>query len=116
MAFSVSCTQHADFVRVYLAGELDIVTVPELHAALDRLLDEGHQRLLVDLTELTFCDSSGLAAFVRGDDRADSGGGWLRLTGATGRVDRVLRISGLADLLRYDQEHDQHAPAPLRDR
>ncbi|MFC6016975.1 STAS domain-containing protein [Plantactinospora solaniradicis] len=116
MAFSVNCTQHADVVRIHLAGELDIVTVPEFNAALDRLLDEGQRRLLVDLTELTFCDSSGLAAFVRGDDQAVSRGGWLRLTGATGRVDRVLRISGLAELFRYDREHDQHDPAPLSDR
>ncbi|MBE1490194.1 STAS domain-containing protein [Plantactinospora soyae] len=116
MAFSVSCTQHADFVRLHLNGELDIVTVPDLHAALDRLLEDGQRRLLVDLTELTFCDSSGLAAFVRGDDEAGSRGGWLRLTGATGRVDRVLRISGLAELFRYDQEHDRHDPAPLSDR
>lgn len=113
MAFAVSCVRHAGFVRVHLAGELDIVTTPELHAVLDRLLEEGQSRQLVDLADLTFCDSSGLAAFVRGDDRAGAQGGWLRLTGATGRVDRVLRISGLAELLQYEYDYDQHDPAPL---
>ncbi|WP_460916303.1 STAS domain-containing protein [Plantactinospora veratri] len=38
------------------------------------MVDDGHRRLLVDLAELTFCDSSGLAAFVRGDDRAAARG------------------------------------------
>lgn len=103
MAFSVSQLSHERYVRVRLAGELDLSTTPELNAAVDKVLDEGHRHILVDLGDLAFCDSSGLAALVRGDDLATERGGWLRLTGATGRVDRVLRISGLADLLRYDE-------------
>ncbi|MEE6307780.1 STAS domain-containing protein [Plantactinospora veratri] len=114
MVFSVRHVVHSKLVRLHLGGELDITTAPTLSAEIDELVDDGHRRLLVDLAELTFCDSSGLAAFVRGDDRAAARGGWLRLTGATGRVERVLRISGLDDLLRYDQE--QHDPAALRDR
>ncbi|MGX7673357.1 STAS domain-containing protein [Plantactinospora sp. DSM 117369] len=114
MVFSVRHLVHPRLVRLHLAGELDVTTAPRLGAEIDQLVDDGHHRLLADLAELTFCDSSGLAAFVRGDDRAGSRGGWLRLTGATGRVERVLRISGLDDLLRYDRE--QHDPAALGDR
>ncbi|MFD0968461.1 STAS domain-containing protein [Plantactinospora endophytica] len=114
VVFSVRYVVHPKIVRLHLAGELDVTTAPELSAQIDALLDAGHRRLLVDLAELAFCDSSGLAAFVRGDDRAGSLGGWLRLTGATGRVARVLAISGLDELFRYDQE--RHDPAPLADR
>lgn len=114
MEISVKYVAPAGFVCLYLGGELDITTVPEFAATIDKLVEDGQRRLLVDLTELSFCDSSGLAAFVRGDDLAGSRGGWLRLTGATGRVDRVLRISGLAELLRYDRE--QYDPATLGDR
>ncbi|GAA3761470.1 hypothetical protein GCM10022225_53910 [Plantactinospora mayteni] len=114
MGFSVRHVVHSKLVRLHLVGELDVTAAPKLGAEIDRLVDDGQHRLLVDLAELTFCDSSGLAAFVRGDDRAGAVGGWLRLTGATGRVERVLRISGLDDLLRYDRE--QHDPAALGDR
>ncbi|MGN9769109.1 STAS domain-containing protein [Micromonospora sp. SD12] len=103
MTFTVTCADRdGGTTRLRLAGELDLSTAPELNAAIDRLVDAGERRLLVDLTELTFCDSTGIAAFVRGDNRVAADGGWLRLTGATGRVDRVLQVTGLAEVLRYD--------------
>jgi anti-anti-sigma factor len=89
---------------LYLAGELDLSTAPELNAVIDLLVDGGERRLLVDLTELAFCDSTGIAAFVRGDNRVAGDGGWLRVTGATGRVDRVLQVTGLADVLKYEPD------------
>ncbi|GAB3937575.1 STAS domain-containing protein [Micromonospora vulcania] len=87
-----------------LAGELDLSTAGELTAAIDRLWADGEHRVLLDLTDLAFCDSTGMAVFVRGDNRASAKGGWLRVTGATGRVERVLRVTGLAEVLRYEPD------------
>ncbi|RIV41332.1 STAS domain-containing protein [Micromonospora radicis] len=84
-----------------LAGELDMGSAPQLTAVIDRLTDAGERKLLVDLTDLTFCDSTGIAVFVRGDNRAAAAGGWLRVTGATGRVERVLKVTGLSEVLGY---------------
>lgn len=106
MAFTVTCTQRQDLVRVRLSGELDLATVPALNSQIDQLFADGVDHLLIDLTELTFCDSTGLAAFVRGDNQVAARGGWLRVTGASGRVERVLRISGLAELLGYEGDPD----------
>ncbi|MFI7024531.1 STAS domain-containing protein [Micromonospora sp. NPDC049900] len=87
--------------RLRLAGELDMSTAGQLNAVIDRLADAGERRLLVDLTDLTFCDSTGISVFVRGDNRAAAEGGWLRVTGASGRVERVLKVTGLAEVLGY---------------
>ncbi|WDZ82499.1 STAS domain-containing protein [Micromonospora cathayae] len=107
MTFTVAYAQGDDgAVCLRLAGELDMSTAPELNAAVDQLIADGHTRLLVDLSELTFCDSTGIAAFVRGDNTAAGLDGWLRLTGATGRVARVLSVTGLAEVLRYDPDAD----------
>ncbi len=95
--------------RLRLAGELDMSSAPELNAVIDRLAAAGERRLLVDLTDLTFCDSTGIAVFVRGDNRAAAEGGWLRVTGATGRVERVLKLTGLAEVLGYGTETDDPA-------
>ncbi|BCJ56641.1 STAS domain-containing protein [Micromonospora endophytica] len=91
----------AGAARLRLAGELDMSSAPQLTAAIDRLAAAGERRLLVDLTDLTFCDSTGIAVFVRGDNRATADGGWLRVTGATGRVERVLQLTGLSEVLGY---------------
>ncbi|MCW3841352.1 STAS domain-containing protein [Micromonospora yasonensis] len=105
MALTVTYAQrNGGTACLRLAGELDMSSAPQLNAALDRLAAAGQRQLLIDLTELTFCDSTGIAAFVRGDNRAAAEGGWLRLTGATGRVARVLQVTGLAEVLRYDAE------------
>ncbi len=99
-------------VCLRLAGELDLGTAGELSSAIDRVVAEGHRELLLDLTELTFCDSTGIAAFVRGDNIVAADGGWLRLTGATGRVARVLQVTGLAEVLdRGLDTADPTAPA-----
>ncbi|MFI7607766.1 STAS domain-containing protein [Micromonospora sp. NPDC049366] len=82
-----------------LVGELDMSTAPALNAVIDRLVAAGERRLLVDLGELTFCDSTGIAALVRGDNRAAVDGGWLRVTGATGSVQRVLSLTGIDEVL-----------------
>ncbi|MEH1030126.1 MULTISPECIES: STAS domain-containing protein [Micromonospora] len=105
MTFSVSYAgREGGGVYLRLAGELDMSTAGELTATIDRLAADGERRMLLDLTDLTFCDSTGMAVFVRGDNRAAADGGWLRLTGATGRVDRVLRVTGLAEVLRYQPD------------
>ncbi|MFC3502298.1 STAS domain-containing protein [Micromonospora krabiensis] len=100
MTFTVTHGERDDggtYLR--LAGELDVSTAPQLNAVIDRLAAAGERRLLVDLSELTFCDSTGIAAFVRADNRAAVDGGWLRVTGATGSVERVLRLTGIDEVL-----------------
>ncbi|MGC4896826.1 STAS domain-containing protein [Micromonospora sp. DT31] len=91
-------------VCLRLAGELDLGAAGELNAAIDSVIAAGHRQLLLDLTELTFCDSTGIAAFVRGDNLLAADGGWLRLTGADGRVARVLEVTGLAEVLQLDRD------------
>ncbi|MGS2617362.1 STAS domain-containing protein [Micromonospora sp. LZ34] len=104
MTFTVTYTERDGGARLWLAGELDLSTAGELAAVLDRLADAGTHRLLVDLSGLTFCDSTGIAAFVRGDNRAAAAGGWLRITGATGRVRRVLQVTGLGEVLGHESD------------
>ncbi|MFG2054720.1 STAS domain-containing protein [Micromonospora sp. NPDC048930] len=104
MTLTVTYAQRDGSACLRLAGELDMSTAPQLNDAIDRLAAEGQRQFLLDLTELTFCDSTGIAAFVRGDNAAAADGGWLRITGATGRVARVLEVTGLAEVLRYEAD------------
>lgn len=112
MTFTITSVRHDGGACLRLAGELDMSTAPELNAVIDRLLATGERRLLVDLAELTFCDSTGIAAFLRGDNASAAEGGWLRVTGAAGRVRRVLQVTGLADVLRYEADSGDPATHP----
>jgi anti-sigma B factor antagonist len=82
-----------------VTGELAGSGSERLLARLDRLLDKGHRSLVLDLTGVTFCDSSGISALVRGHARASAAAGRLRLSAASPQVARVLELSGLARML-----------------
>jgi anti-anti-sigma factor len=78
-----------------VAGVLDTDGAERLLSRIDRLLDQGHRRLVLDLGGVEFCDSSGVSALVRGHARASAAAGGLRIAEASPQVLRVLEISGL---------------------
>jgi anti-sigma B factor antagonist len=80
---------------VEVAGLLDVTGSGTLLAKLDRLIDEGRHHLVVDVSGVTFCDSSGLSALVRSRARAVEMTGSLRLVSPSPQVRRLLGITGL---------------------
>ena len=90
--------------RITLAGHLDVVTAPELRRRLSELLDAGETQLLVDLREVDFVDSSGLAALVQGMKRARAEGGDVELVAPTHRD--ALRVF---ELTKFDSIFVMHA-------
>ncbi|MCG6500010.1 STAS domain-containing protein, partial [Kitasatospora sp. A2-31] len=84
---------HAPFV-VRAHGEIDLDTAPDLHDQLTRALTE-HREVVLDLTEVTFMDCSGLNAIVNARNRADRQGAHLVLRGIGRPVARLLALTGL---------------------
>jgi anti-sigma B factor antagonist len=84
---------------ITVSGELSGSGSERLLAKLDRLLDQGHRYVVLDLSAVGFCDSSGVSALVRGHARASAAAGGLRLSAASEQVTRVLELSGLARML-----------------
>ena len=110
---TVSIEDSADGAAiVILSGELDLGTVPRMEGA---LLEQLEQRpaVLVDLSGLSFIDSSGIAALIeakRGADGIPLG----FLVGPGSQVDRVFGIAGIGDTLRLfsDRQVAMTALAP----
>ena len=81
---------------VWARGEIDAATEPDLTQELAEAVRTHPCRVIVDLTQVTFMDSTGFNALVRA--RAE-GNGELRLVGASGMVYEVLRMTGLEEVL-----------------
>ena len=81
-----------------LRGEIDLNTAPHLSHAADRLIDDGHLVLVLDLSAVDFCDSSGLSALIRVRNRLLPADGQLILAGPTPMVRRLLETSGLTEI------------------
>lgn len=80
-------------------GELDHDTAEPLRQALDTTWPDG-KRLLVDLTHLDFCDSTGLNVLLRGRLAIQESGGTLELVGLHPPVARMFHITGADRLFR----------------
>ena len=82
-----------------LRGNLDVDSGAMLDETLDRVLDRPEPRVVVDLSGVEFCDSTGLSALAVGHNRARAGGGWLRLAAPGEFLHRLLDTVGLTPQL-----------------
>jgi anti-sigma B factor antagonist len=87
-----------DVAWIHLAGELDIGTTPRLQ---DALREAGLQarRIVLDLRELTFMDSSGIHAIVDASRRGGPTRGRLVIVRGPSAVNRLFELTGLSDAL-----------------
>jgi anti-sigma B factor antagonist len=92
--FDVSVERLSATAVVRVSGELDIATVPALTDVL-RGLEQPCDRVVLDLSGLTFIDSTGLTLAVTEHQRAAKDGVELVLAGATDNVLQVFRLTGL---------------------
>ena len=81
-------------VNIRVAGELDLATVPQLRQAVDAHARSG-QTMVIDLREIEFIDSMGLATLVRARHRAIARGAKLELVAAPEPVHRVFTLTHL---------------------
>ncbi|MDA8267603.1 MAG: STAS domain-containing protein [Actinomycetota bacterium] len=90
------------------AGEIDVYTAPRLREQLLQLAHAGHATVVVDLTEVSFIDSTGLGVLVSGLKRFREAGGDLRLVVTQPQILKVLEITGLSSVFAV---HDTAAAA-----
>jgi anti-sigma B factor antagonist len=92
--FDVSVQRLDKAAVVRVAGELDLATTPALWAAI-AALEQPCDRIVLDLSDLAFIDSTGLSLTVAEYRRAARDGFDLVVAGADGQVLDVLRLTGL---------------------
>ena len=84
---------------VTVRGKVFYDTLDPLADVLAQLAGHPARRVVLDLSGVPLCDSSGLNLFVRIRSDLAATGGWLRLTGARPMVDNVLHITNLDRIL-----------------
>jgi anti-sigma B factor antagonist len=78
-----------------VVGEVDVYSAPELRERLSDLLSAAEPSLIVNLSEVSFLDSTGIGTLVAGLNRAVQFGGTLALVCDTERILKLFRITGL---------------------
>jgi anti-sigma B factor antagonist len=96
---SVDSEQQEGTYRIALRGELDVSTVSRFNAS---LADAGIRRchtLIVDLSELTFMDSTGLSALLVGEMHARTRGQRFMVVRGPRHVQELFRLTGVDHFL-----------------
>jgi anti-sigma B factor antagonist len=82
-------------------GDLDLATAPRLTARLEAMREHGARRVLVDLSGVEFCDSTGLRALIGAAGEVRAAGGRMAITAGPddGAVARLLLVTGASEWL-----------------
>ena len=99
--FRCEVVQDGDVATVRAVGELDLESCPALSTELARLREAGCPRVIIDLSELTFLDSSGLRLLLDcyAESRKDSHA--IALIPGPPTVQRVFELTGTAEYLPF---------------
>lgn len=88
----------------FVEGEIDTFTAPILREELESIQMEEGQTIEVDLSRVTYMDSTGLGIFVGFYKKATREKVTLKLVGLTDRLVRLFEITGLKDLMMIEAD------------
>jgi anti-sigma B factor antagonist len=95
MELDIAAEHNEDVCALTLSGEVDVYTAPKLKETLVEEIESGCVRIIVDLDDVGFIDSSGLGVLVGGLRRAKERDGAIRLVCSRENVLKIFRITGL---------------------
>ncbi|HWP67871.1 MAG TPA: STAS domain-containing protein [Rectinemataceae bacterium] len=81
-----------DYSIVALSGRLNGASAPELKHRIKEMVETGKPRLILDLTDIVFIDSSGLSALISGLKCCREAGGFFRLAGLHDQAATVIKL------------------------
>jgi anti-sigma B factor antagonist len=83
---------------LHCRGEIDVASAPELHALLADLVGQGPETLVIDMSAVSFIDSSGLGVLVSAEKDMRMTGHGLRLVAPQPQIERLLEMTGLNEV------------------
>jgi anti-sigma B factor antagonist len=93
---NVSTRFHDDHTVVTVAGEIDLYTAPRLHGEIAAVLAAGMPaRVVIDMSGVEFCDSTGINVLLSCLRRARERGGELEIASPKPAVRKILQVTGL---------------------
>jgi len=91
--------QNEKDVFVHVSGEIDAYTAPKLREELFPLTEKEGVEMVVNLSEVSYMDSTGLGVFVGVFKNVRANNGKFQIVGLSDRLKRLFEITGLADII-----------------
>lgn len=100
------------FHVVEVAGEIDVYTAPRLREVVVGAIDDGHTRLVIDIENVAFLDSTGLGVLVGALKRVRADNGSLDIICTSERLLRIFAITGLDKVFGLHTSMDELVSCP----
>jgi anti-sigma B factor antagonist len=91
----VTTRSQGDHTVISVTGEIDLYTAPKLQSELMSALSGSPARLIVDMSGVDFCDSTGMNVLLAAQRMAREHGGNVELSGPRPAVRKILQVTGL---------------------
>lgn len=92
---------------VAVTGEIDLFTAPELKTVLSEAVEAGRTRIVVDLTETSFLDSTALGVLIGAVKRLRSRDGVLTIVNTDPNIAKTFEITGLDQIFTIRPTRDE---------
>jgi len=96
----INMRQEKQLAIVAIIGGVDALTSGEVNSFLSQQIEDGKNRILVDLSQVDFMSSAGLRAILAAFKESRQQGGDLSLAGAQPGVEKILKMSGFTNILK----------------
>ena len=110
---NVSSRFHDDHTTVTISGEIDLYTAPRLHSELGAVLVDGTPtRVVIDMSGVEFCDSTGMNVLLSCLRRVRERGGELEIASPKPAVRKILQVTGLDSVFTLVDDANRSRPKP----
>ena len=99
---TIRSTRDGEIHTIRLIGELDLATADDVEGELERVEETDAASIVLDLSGLSFMDSTGVRLIVNAHTRARADSRRLTLLRGQAAVQRVMELSGVEALLAFD--------------
>jgi anti-sigma B factor antagonist len=104
MNISIDVKEKESVLAVKVNGEIDAYTAPQLREKLFPLSEKEGVKMVVDLSEVNYMDSTGLGVFVGVFKNVRAHNGEFKIVGLSDRLQRLFEITGLADIIDINSQ------------
>ncbi len=99
--FLVATDSEDDFAVIRLDGAVDAHTAPQFEEAVQKVIDDGQNNIVVDCEKLTYISSAGLGVFMGFVEEVREVGGDIKICGLSEKVKQPFEILGFETLFHF---------------
>jgi anti-sigma B factor antagonist len=85
---------------IAIKGSIDALTSPDVTAAINKHIHDGHPNVVLDFAGVEFMSSAGLRAILAGVKEARAAGGDLRIAAVQPSIDKVMKMAGFHNIVK----------------